>query len=343
MITIKKLAEITGVSPTTVSNVIHGRTREVSEETIAKIRQAVREHNYIPNMNARNLAGKSSRIIGVTMKYQKNLDSNFMQDPFTGEFIGAVEYEIRKRGYFMMLYLSGDVDDILKFTATWNVDGMLVGGFWPEDCRRIRGQSGKPMVFVDGTFEPDGQPYYNIGLKDEEAAREMTNYLIANGHRRIGFITDDLTGVYATRLAGYRRALAEAGIPYESGNLLRLSPDNRNFEASMKAVLDRISDFTAFFVVSDYYAAHLVNFFSDHGVRVPEDISIAGFDGNFLGDLVRPKLTTMRQQPEQKGILAVDLLFRLMGGEHPEETEQLLAAELLIRDSVSRPAPLHEG
>ena len=138
MITIKEMANIIGVSSTTVSNVIHGKTKEVSKETVEKVNELLEKYRYVPNMNARNLAKKDSKIIGVVYKYNKNTDNNFIQDPFASEILGAIEVQIRKHEYYTMIYLSEELDDILRFVSSWNVDGLIAVGFWPDDCHIMK-------------------------------------------------------------------------------------------------------------------------------------------------------------------------------------------------------------
>lgn len=158
MITIKELAHKLDVSPTTVSNVIHGKTREVSEATIQLVEQAVREYNYIPNMSARALAQNSSHIIGVVLKFIPKKELNALQDPFAGELMGALEACIREAGYYMMLHVASSVQEIVHLMQTWNVDGLVLTGFHAQDYRQIRSQSQKPMVFVDCYFGDVGIP-----------------------------------------------------------------------------------------------------------------------------------------------------------------------------------------
>ncbi len=104
MVTIKQIAGELGVSPTTVSNVIHGNTKEVSLQTIKRVKQKVEELNYIPNMSARVLARNSSKIIGLIIRYPVMEGKNVVQDPFNSELIGMIESEVRKIRIFLMLY-----------------------------------------------------------------------------------------------------------------------------------------------------------------------------------------------------------------------------------------------
>ena len=103
MVTIKDIASATGVSATTVSNVINGKTGRVSAETVAKINKAIDDLGYVPNMSARSLVSRSSKVIGFVNHIVTNKDSNFMEDPFLSRFIGILEQVLRENGYFLML------------------------------------------------------------------------------------------------------------------------------------------------------------------------------------------------------------------------------------------------
>ncbi len=334
MITIKEMANIIGVSSTTVSNVIHGKTKEVSKETVEKVNELLEKYRYVPNMNARNLAKKDSKIIGVVYKYNKNTDNNFIQDPFASEILGAIEVQIRKHEYYTMIYLSEELDDILRFVSSWNVDGLIAVGFWPDDCHIMKKSIAKPMVFVDSYFNNDGLSYVNVGLKDKEGGYDITKYLIQCGHKQIAFITDCMVSVYGARYEGYKEALQEAGIPISEHNLLFLKPNHKEFEKSIENVYKRHQEFSALFCVSDYYAVKIMNYFIDNGVKLPDDISIVGFDDNLIGQTIRPALTTMRQNPSQKGYLAVEQLIKLIHQMEVEENNIQLTAQLIVRNTV---------
>ena len=126
MITIKEIAKQLNMSTTTVSNVIHGKTGEVSEETTKIVQDFLKKVDYVPNINARNLAQNESKIIGLALKARADKYENLIMDPFVSVLIGGVEETIRNAGYFMMLYISSDTTEIMRHVSTWNVDGAVV-------------------------------------------------------------------------------------------------------------------------------------------------------------------------------------------------------------------------
>lgn len=199
MITIKDMAEMLGISTTTVSNVIHGKTSEVSQKTVERVEKLLDKYEYVPNISARSLSQNSSKIIGVALKCRKDKYANLFSDPFFGELIGALEAEIRAQGYFMMIYTSNDISEIIRNVLTWNVDGLILVGMLHDDFIRIKSRYKNPTVLIDSYASREIMNYVNIGLEDEEGAYEITRYLLKMGHRRIAFLADNYgrRGLYA--------------------------------------------------------------------------------------------------------------------------------------------------
>lgn len=334
MITIKDMAEMLGISTTTVSNVIHGKTSEVSQKTVERVEKILEEYEYVPNISARSLTQNSSKIIGVAFKCRKDKYINLFTDPFFGELIGALEAEIRARGYFMMTYTSNDISEIIRNVLTWNVDGLILVGMLHDDFIRIKSRYKNPTVLIDSYASREIMNYVNVGLEDEEGAYAITRYLLKMGHRKIAFLADNMEGVDYTRYLGYQRALADSGLEMEEENLLIFHPGTVERESSLRELYYRCKNYTAFMCCSDYYAVLLMNYFMDRGIRIPEDLSITGFDNNLMSRVVRPALTTVGQDVTKKGRLAVEYLLKMIDGIEPTEWDVKLPTELVIRDSV---------
>jgi len=334
MITIKKMAEMLGTSTTTVSNVIHGKTGEVSPAMVEKVKRLIEEYDYVPNINARNLARNKSGIIGLAMKTIREKYDNFMTDPFAGELTGAVESFVRAKGYFTMLYISSDITEIINSVASWNADGLILMGMQTEDAILLKQKVKKPMVFVDSYFGDSFFEYVNVGIEDQKGSYEITDYLIQKGHRKIAFLADNCLGVDYHRFKGYRAAMAEAGIPYEEENFIMLEPGSPDMPSLLSNVYRRAGDFTAFVCASDFYAANIINYLQDHGIRVPEDLSVVGFDDNIYSNMVRPALTTVHQDVTQKSGIAVEKLFHMIRKEDYGDKFEQLPVYLVERNSV---------
>ncbi len=336
MITIKEIAQKLNMSTTTVSNVIHGKDGEVSPDTRLKVQEFLKKVDYVPNINARNLAQNESKIIGVALKAREDKYENLIMDPFVSELIGGIEETIRNAGYFMMLYISRDTEKIMRYVSSWNVDGLILFGMLDDDGIRVSTKYKKPIVCID-TYSIEGLKHFtNVGLDDENGTYEMVKYIISCGHERIAFLSDNTKGVDLARLTGYRRALSEAGIEYKEEDFLKIRPRNDEIEESLEEICRRSLDYTAIMCVSDLYAVTLMAALTDRGIRVPEGISIAGFDDNMLGRFHRPVLTTVHQDIKLKGIVATQTLLKQLKGEKTEH-QITLPTKLVIRDSVTKP------
>ena len=334
MITIKKMAQILGVSTTTVSNVIHGKTKEVSSETIKRVQALVDKYEYVPNINARNLATNNSNIIGVAIKTIKCKYENPINDPFVSELLGTIEKEIRKKEYFMMLYISDNINEILKCITTWNVDGVIFLGMDESDLGMIKKKYKKPTVYIDSYFYNEKKEFVRVGIEDAKGAYEMTKYLIECGHKKIAFFTDNGQGLDCERFNGYKRALDDFNITFNKEDLIIVNTVNENMDYFLKEVYEICNKYTALFCMSDYYAVLLMNYFIDRGKCIPDDFSIVGYDNVGYAQLSRPMLTTVNQDIDKKGKIATKLLIDMIKGEIIENNNVILPTELVIRESV---------
>ena len=334
MITIKEIAGQLGLSTTTVSNVIHGKTKEVSQETIRKVQDFLEQVEYVPNINARNLAQNQSKIIGLVLKTKEDRFVELLNDPFVSEMIAGIERVVRSAGFFMMIYMSDDIAEIISQVSTWNVDGLLLFWMLDDDGIRVSRKVHKPIVCIDTYSQEENIDFVNIGLTDEQGGYDAVNYLIQCGHRRIAFLSDNIVGVDRERFHGYRRALRDAGIEYSDRSFLMLRSEKEEIDRSYERLIDRLGDHTAVFCISDLYAVMLMNKLQNRGIRVPEDISVVGFDDNLYGKLSRPPLTTIHQDPLEKGILAAETLIGIIRGSSPESKNIILKTSLVIRGSV---------
>ena len=335
MITIKEIAKQLNMSTTTVSNVIHGKTSEVSDDTKKKVQEFLDKVDYVPNISARNLAQNESKIIGLALKARADKYENLIMDPFVSELIGGVEETIRNAGYFMMLYISSDTTEIMRHVSTWNVDGLILFGMIGDDGIRVSEKYKKPIVCID-TYSIEGLKHFtNVGLDDEQGTYNITNYLIKQGHKKIAFLSDNMTGVDLARLNGYQKALADAGLKYKPDNFLKIRPKTEDIDESLEEICKRSKDFTAIVCVSDLYAVTLMAALEDRGISVPDDISIVGFDDNMLGKYHRPALTTVHQDIKLKGVTAADTLLKQLSGQKTPNQIQL-PTKLIIRDTVKK-------
>ena len=149
MIRVKDIANMVGVSPTTVSNVIHGNTKRVSQETAQKISSILDEVGYIPNMGARLLSQNTSHIIGLVIGFDYLHGENAMQDPFVSTFVGQISSEIENAGYYMMIIRGDDCRKVAEVASRWNVDGLIVLGWTEKSHKTLKKMLKKPTVAID--------------------------------------------------------------------------------------------------------------------------------------------------------------------------------------------------
>lgn len=333
MVTIRDIAQATGVSATTVSNVIHGRAGRVSAATIQNINNAIKELGYVPNMSARSLVSSSSKVIGFVNHVMTRSNTNFMEDPFHSAAIGAIEATLRENGYYLMLRTVDTAEELVTFLQRWNVDGLFFTGIFKDKFFDSVAGLHIPVVLLDSYVRTP--QFCNVGLEDFTGSYDATHYLIKKGHRHIAFASPNIKdgGVLQERFLGYKAALAEASIPFDKGIVFQQEMDI----ASCKLVSDEIvkhPEITGLVVTADLMASGIMTGLRSHGVRIPDDISIVGFDDINLAQLVTPPLTTIRQDMNLKGRLAVDFMLQLLSGRPLETTEVTLPTKLIERDSV---------
>ena len=311
MIRIKDIADRAGVSPTTVSNVIHGKTGRVSKATVEKINRILKEMEYVPSISARMLANNSSGLIGVALGFMKKGNASSFEDPFVSAMLGNLEYQIREHGYYMMLVARHEQDDIMQQALGWNFDGITIDQYLPPELG-VR----------------------SITMDDRGGAYQMSQYLIGKGHKKFLFLSDCDLGVDHYRWLGVRQAMEEAGIEdFESRHIvIPWDPEQR--EKAYEEMLPFFKKQTALFFSSDYYALEASNFLQNRGIKVPEEISIAGFDDVTYATLARPKLTTVHQMVDGKARRAVEVLMHLIQDEPVQKDIPPLPTTLVERESV---------
>lgn len=333
MVTIRDIAQATGVSATTVSNVIHGRANRVSAETIQNINNAIKQLGYIPNMSARSLVSSSSKVIGFVNHVITRENTNFMDDPFHSAAIGAIESALRENGYYLMLRTVETAEELAAFIQNWNMDGLFFTGIFKDKFFDSVTGLHIPVVLIDSYVRMPG--FCNVGLEDFTGSYNATRYLIEKGHRRIAFASPNIKdgGVLQERFLGYKAALAESSIPFDKGLVFQHEMDIDSCRIASDEIVKH-PDITGLVVSADIMAAGIMAGLKAHGVRIPDDISIVGFDDISVAQLVSPALTTIRQDMDLKGRLAVDFMLQLLSGKKPESNEVTLPTRLIERDSV---------
>lgn len=323
------IANELGLSTATVSNVIHGKTKKISDETVKRVQELLEQKQYIPSMAGILLAQNDSKIIGVVINKHEKYEGHVLEDGFISSSLNYLSEEIEKAGYFMMVKVTEQWNEIMRFASMWNMEGLVIIGFCEQDYRKIRENMHIPFVIYDGFFTERGQ-FANITIDNFSGGFQMGHYLKQMGHRKVLCLSDNDICMDAERYQGLKTAL--------QGNEVRLMliPDEK--AERWKFYHEKISlirQYTAIFAVSDFYALDIMHFLQEQGLRIPEDISVTGFDDIPMCRLAYPALTTIRQEGEKRAESAIRLLMELKKGSTRGEPV-VLPVQLVERDSVRR-------
>jgi len=333
MATMKDIAQKLGVSCTTVSNVLHGNTKRVSPETVAKINQMIEELGYVPNMSARSLVSNSSKVIAFVNHVVIDENTNFLADPFSSTFFGILEKDLRENGYFLMVRTVSSSEDLISFLQNWNIDGLFIIGVFKDYFFEVLNNLNIPTVLID-SYVHDSH-ICNVGLEDFKGSYNATKYLIDRGHRNIAFSSPTIKagGVLQERFQGYKTALLDHKIPFNP-DIVYVQEMDYDSCNEIALELKKRPDITAIVTTADIMAANINASLKSLGVRVPEDVSIIGFDDLVICKLTTPPLTTVHQDMDAKGKEAVKCMLRLLKKKPLDKTEITLSTTLVERESV---------
>jgi len=334
MVTLKDIAREAGVSITTVSNVVHNRHSRVSPELVSKIRNILQREHYAPSMSARSLASDQSNIIGVITHITPQNPGSTIGDPFMSSFVDSVEKRIREEGYYLMIRAVEDAAELDSISRSWRMSGLILAGMFQDEFFSTARTLGIPYVLIDSYV--DDPEACCIGLEDEKGGYIAAKHLLEKGHRKIAFASPSIRpgGVIEKRFIGYRRAMEEYGIPFDS-SLVFTQEITVDEGKKLGVRLASMPEITGIFASADILAAGIMSGLSERGIRVPDDKSVIGFDDNYLSQLTIPSLTTIHQDAKRKGVLATDLILKQLRNEPIEEKNIILPVYLVERKSVT--------
>jgi LacI family transcriptional regulator len=336
--TIKDIAKLANVSIGTVSNVINGKGR-FSEETRKKIEKIIKQSNYMPNVAARSLRDKINPLIAMVVPFAPR--GKVFDNPFFSQLVSGVESGARDRK-FHVIFTGGKDEPDLSYLLEKNINGLIVFGAnenteFLEDIQKLQ----LPTVYMDSYLsDPD---LYQVGLNDEMGGYLGTKYLISLGHRSIvvisyGWLGDgEQTGsVDHFRLLGYRKALEEAGIPFNQDLVIQGAFSVEDGYYAAQQVLQLKDQATACFAFSDIAAMGLIKGFYDLNISVPDDFSVMGFDDLYFSEYLTPGLTTVNQDIYGRGQAAVRLLIDQIENKNDLEEKQIICpVRLKVRQSTA--------
>ncbi|OQB22359.1 MAG: Catabolite control protein A [Firmicutes bacterium ADurb.Bin182] len=335
MVTLKDIAREAGVSITTVSNVVHNKKNRVSPELVVKIRDIMERLHYVPSMTARTLANNESPIIGIINHLVPQHSGGVMTDPFHNTFMGSIENRAREEGYFLMIRTVEDSRELETLRHSWRVAGMIFTGLFQDEFFESVRNMGIPYVLIDSYI--DLPNVCNVGLEDQKGGYMATRYLLEHGHRVIAFTSPFIRkdGVVEKRLNGYKQALAEFDIPFDPDLVFE---QEISIDEGMRLGhhLSTKKQITGIFASADILAAGIMAGLREKGVYVPEDKSIVGFDDNYLCQITHPRLTTIHQDTEKKGTIAIEMMMAQLMKRPIREHNIILPVRLVERESVRK-------
>ena len=321
------IAQELGLSTATVSNVIHGKTKKISDETVKRVMALIEERQYIPNMAGILLARNGSKIIGVFVNDHEKYEGHTLDDFFIASSLNHLSTEIEASGQFMMVKKAKCPEDIIQFASMWNMDGIVVIGFCEQDYMYLRSHMRIPFVVYDGICK-NPERILNITLDNFDGGHQVGRYFREGGHTRAICISDNALGVDRERIEGFREGFAPG-----TAELLLIPMHREERWQFYRQRLAELRKVTAIFAVSDYYAMDVMSFLHEQGLSVPGDISVAGFDDIPMCQMVSPTLTTVRQDGALRARLAIGKLGELKEKKETE-TEITLPVSLVVRNST---------
>lgn len=339
--TLKDIAEKAGVSMMTVSNVINGKHNRVSPATIERINAIVKECNYVPNLSARSLTAKSSRIIGLIVPiapHEKSSTGHF-DNPYASALLGVIERELRQHGYFVMIRAVQNQEDISVLLRNWNVDGVIflysrLGEHFATSIDSIVKETKLPIVIFDGRISNPN--VITVCSNDKKGCYLSTKYLLNRGHKNIAFVADYRGNPLLTeRFLGYQEAMTESGQGFHTDYVFHYPPTYDGGIEAGQAIAGSSLSLTGVIATADICAVGIMEGARLGGVRVPADLSVIGYDNLAIATYTTPKLTTISQNVIKKAETAMRLLVEKLQTGTVKTPHIEMDVELIERQSVS--------
>ncbi|MBV7338478.1 LacI family transcriptional regulator [Chloroflexi bacterium TSY] len=325
-----------GLSISTVSKALNGYS-DISPATKERIQEAATALGYHPNMAARNLRRQRTEKIGMVVNYPINIVDDFLSELIPGAALAA-----ERADYNLILYTSvaQHPERISKICRAREVDGLLL--LWPpqlEETLDLMEKEQIPYVVLPRRVPSKDVSY--IAADHESGGRMLTQHLIELGHTRIGFTSrPEMHETNMDRYAGYCMALADAGIPLDESLVVETDGnDPQDGKRAIDTFLAMDVPPTAILFFTDPMAMQALAAANERGIRVPEELSIAGHDGILTSGLTVPALTTVRQPIPQMGRLALECLLARIVDHNLSAAQHILSVELVVRNSTGQNSP----
>ena len=339
-VTIKDIAKMCGVGVSTVSRAINDHP-DINPETKSLINQVISEQGYVPNNSARNLKRTEAKTIAVLVKGMNN--------PFFTSMVKSIEKEIKKKKYAMVLHHvefdEDELDAALELVKEKRLKGIIfLGGNFNHSEEKL-GHLKVPFILSTVGCISDvisKNTYSTVSMDDVKESYRMVDYLIQSGHKKIAMITASVGdgSIGKLRLTGYKQALQANQISFRQ-ELIRPMKDTlepysmENGYQVTKELLESGEEFTALYVISDMMAVGALRAIHEAGKKVPEDYSLAGYDGIELGRYITPTITTINQPIEEMAKETIGLLFDILAGKKQHQ-HKVFPGKIVVRESTKK-------
>ncbi|WP_257349210.1 LacI family DNA-binding transcriptional regulator [Pseudalkalibacillus decolorationis] len=337
-VTIKDVAKLANVAPSTVSRVIANNPR-ISEQTKRKVREAMEYLGYHPNFNARSLANRSSKAIGIVMP--SSAEKAF-QNPFFPEVLRGISTKAHEKE-FTLLMSTGTTEEEIYRAVVGMVQGRRVDGIVllysrvDDPVMAYLYEQKFPFMVVGKPYKDDNK-ISHVDNDNFKASRQLTDHLISNGHERIGFVGGSVNLVVTTdRLLGYEKALQVARIPYRSEYIINTDFALESGKQAVSELMSLSEPPTALVVTDDLMALGVLRMFNDMGVKVPKDVSVTSFNNAMIAELATPSLTSVDINIYELGYQAVDNLLKSIDKPDRPPSKIKVGHRIIIRQSSEQP------
>jgi DNA-binding LacI/PurR family transcriptional regulator len=336
-VTVKDIARKAGVSHSTVSRALHGSSL-IATESIERIQQIANEMGYSPSAAARALKTNRSQVLGVVL--------SSVEDPFFSEILQGIEGGVQGSGYSIFIAAAHrdpeQKQEIVQAMVEHRVDGVIIcsTSFSEKQSGQLL-RHGVPLVVINNQTAEDFR--YSIYHDDVDGSRQVTRHLIELGHRKIAYLGNSLSGrTTLDRLAGFRQEMESAGLPIPADYVYEIpGSEPEKGELVAEHFINLTDRPTALICFNDMIAIGVLKSLQQRGIRVPEDLSITGFDNIVFSNYTNPPLTTFDQPKKFIGQKAAELILNLLDRttktDVPEQKIQVLKGKLLVRKSTAPP------
>ncbi len=330
-LTIDRIAELAGVSRTTVSRVLNNRP-DVNRATRQRVMAVMAEHDYQPNAFAKAISSQKSHNVGLVIPYEA--DYIFL-NPFFVEVLRGISTTVDRAGYSLLISYTHGEDPVVAWRRK-KVDGLLVLSPGSLHHGLIEAMSSAGVPFVSTSRLADEERMIYVDVDNVAGGRVAVEHLLGLGHRRIAYVGKPSLTSSRDRLEGVRQAFAGAGLELNAALVLEADGHSeRHGYDAMRRLFEQPEPPTAVFLANDMMAIGAMMAIQERGLRVPQDLSVVGFDNVPIAQYLSPPLTTIHQPAFEKGARAAELLIQCLEREECAPQSVVMDVQLVVRASTA--------